>query len=72
MEFKKIELEHRDLIQSYYNRFPNRSCEKSFASTLLWSRHYKVTYAMIHNTVVFCSNVDGLTFSWPLGENEDV
>lgn len=72
IELKKIELEDRDLIQSYYDRFPGRSCEKSFASTFLWSRHYKVTYTMIHNAIVFCSERDGQTFSWPLGDENDV
>ena len=72
IQFKKPELEDRQLIQSYFDRYPSRSCEKSFANTFLWSRHYKVTFAVIHNTMVFCSNVNGRSFSYPIGEEEDI
>ena len=70
--FKKIQLEDQELIQSYFDRYPSRSCERSFASSYLWSRHYQVTYAVIEETLVFCSNIDGKSFSYPLGEKEDV
>ncbi len=69
--FKKIEMEDQKLIQSYFDKYPSRSCEKSFGSAYLWSRHYKVTFAVIENALVFCSNIEGESFSYPLGEKEE-
>ena len=72
MQFKKIELDDRLLIQSYFNKYPSRSCERTFANAYLWSRHYKTTFAIIHNALVFCSNIEGESFSYPMGEEEDI
>ena len=27
--FKKVELEHRELISGYFRRYPSRSCERT-------------------------------------------
>ena len=72
IEFKKIQLEDQGVIQSYFDKYPSRSCERSFASSYLWSRHYLVTYAEIEDTLVFCSNINGKSFSYPLGDRENV
>ena len=70
--FKRPELEDRELLHSYFTKYPSRSCEKTFANAYLWSRHYKVVYAIIENTLVFKSENQGLAFTYPLGEPEDV
>ena len=73
VQFKRTELEDRKLMHSYFQKFPSRSCERTFANTLLWSRHYPVTYAMIEGTLVFRSTEDGEeAFSYPVGEPENV
>lgn len=72
IQFKRPELEDRNLIQQYFDKYPSRSCEKTFANTYLWSRHYNVKYAVIHGALVFSSNIDELSFSCPIGEPEDV
>ena len=72
IEFRKPELNDRILIQSYFNKYPSRSCERTFANAYLWSRHYKATFAIVHNTLVFRSNLEGESFSYPLGETGDV
>lgn len=72
IQFRKIELDDRSLIQSFFDKYPSHSCERTFANAYLWARHYKVTFALIHNTLVFQSNIEEASFSYPLGEEEDV
>ena len=72
IQFKRPELEDRELMHSYFIKYPSRSCEKTFANAYLWSRHYKVVFAIIENTLVFKSENLGLAFTYPIGEPEDV
>ena len=41
-EFKRPELEDKELIDYYFAQAPSRSCERTFANVYLWSRQYKV------------------------------
>lgn len=72
IQFKRPELEDRDLIHSYFAKYPSRSCERTFANSYLWSRHYKVVFAIVKNTLVFKSENEGLAFTYPTGAPEDV
>lgn len=71
-EFKRPELEDRELISSYFALAPSRSCERTFVNVYLWSRHYKVRYAVIENALVFRDEGNGCAFSYPAGKPEDV
>lgn len=71
-QFKRVTLEERALIQSYFSKFPSRSCERTFGNTFLWSRYYPVTFAIIENTLVFHAEYDVGCFSYPAGEPCDV
>ena len=72
IQFKRPELTDRELMHSYFMKYPSRSCEKTFANAYLWSRHYKVLFAIVENTLVFKSENHGLAFSYPIGEDADV
>ncbi len=72
IQFRRPELEDKELISSYFKQFPSRSCERTFANVLLWSRHYKVTFAEVENTIVFRSEDKGTSFAYPVGMAEDV
>ena len=50
--FKRPELEDREILSSYFAKAPSRSCERTFVTAYLWSRHYKVQYAVIEDTLV--------------------
>ncbi len=65
--FKRTEMEDRELMQSYFKRFPSRSCERTFANSLLWSRFYNVTFAVIEDTLVFRSEGEQTAFTYPIG-----
>ena len=62
-QFKKTELEDREIITSYFGKAPSRSCERTFANVYLWSRHYPVTWAIIEDALVFKSQ-DETHLSW--------
>lgn len=72
IQFKRPELEDRELMHSYFIKYPSRSCEKTFANSYLWSRHYKVVFAIVENTLVFKAENNGLAFTYPIGAPEDV
>ena len=48
--FKRPELEDKEIISSYFEKAQSRSCERTFVNVYLWSRHYKVQYAIIEDT----------------------
>lgn len=72
IEFKRPELEDREIITAYFEDAPSRSCERTFVNVYLWSRHYKVRYAVIEDALVFKSEDRGLAFTYPAGKPENV
>ena len=70
--FKRPELEDKEIITSYFHKSPSRSCERTFVNVYLWSRHYKVKYAVIEDALVFRSDDNGLSFSYPAGKPENI
>lgn len=70
--FKRPDMEDREIIQLYFQKFPSRSCELTFANVLLWARFYSVTYAIIEDALVFRSVGQETMFTYPIGEKEDV
>ncbi|MCC2253786.1 phosphatidylglycerol lysyltransferase domain-containing protein [Ruminococcus sp. CLA-AA-H200] len=71
-DFKRPELEDRDLISSYFKQAPSRSCERSFVNCYLWSRHYNVKFAVIEDSLVFRNESGGCAYSYPAGKPENV
>lgn len=73
IDFKKIELEDKNLMQPYFDRYPGRSCERTFANIFLWSRRYPVSWALLEGALVIKSRAEGeLAFAYPAGEPEQV
>ena len=70
--FKRPELENSEIITKYFLKSPSRSCERTFVNVYLWSRHYKVQYAIIEDTLVFRNMGDQPAFSFPAGEEENI
>ncbi len=72
-QFKKTELEDREIITSYFGKAPSRSCERTYANVYLWSRHYPVTWAIIEDALVFKSQDEThLSWAYPAGEADAV
>ena len=72
IQFRRTELEDRDMMHAYFCKYPSRSCERTFANALLWSRYYPVQFAEIENTLVFRSTSHGEAYTYPAGEPKDV
>lgn len=72
VNFKRPELEDQALIRSYFDKAPSRSCERTFVDVYLWSRHYKVTFAVIEDALVFRDGGKIPAFSYPAGEPQNV
>lgn len=66
--FKRPELEDKEVISSYFEKAPSRSCERTFANVYLWSRHYHVKYAIIEDALVFVDDEFELAYAYPAGE----
>ena len=71
-QFKRAELEDQEIISHYFEHHTSRSCERTFANVYLWSRQYKVKYAILHNALVFRDEGDGHTYAYPVGKPEAV
>lgn len=72
-DFKRPQLEDKELITHYFKHHTSRSCERTFDNVFLWARFYNVTYAVIENTLVFKSEgEEGFAFAYPAGEADDV
>lgn len=74
LSFKRPQLEDKEVLTTYFRKYPSRSCERTFVNVYLWARFYNVGFAMIENTVVFKSeDEDGkISFAYPVGASENV
>lgn len=70
IDWKKITLEDRTLIEHYYEREQSMSCEFSFANNLLWAPYYSIRYAVLCDCLVFLSDADEMSVSYPLGRGD--
>lgn len=64
IDFRRPTLEDKELLTSYFRKYPSRSCERTFVNVYLWAKFYQVGYAMVENTVVFRSKENGLSFAY--------
>lgn len=72
-DFKRAELEDKDMISHYFKHHTSRSCERTFVNVFLWSRQYPVKWAIIEDTLVFKSqDEEHLSFAFPAGDAEAV
>lgn len=70
ISWKKIGTEDEQIIRHYYDMEPVRNCEFTFANTLLWSPFYKIRYAVVEDMLVFISDEEKVSISFPLGKGE--
>ena len=73
IQFKRAELEDKEIISRYFALYTSRSCERTFANVYLWSRQYPVKWTVVENTLVFKSeDEEHLAFAYPVGDPGDV
>lgn len=72
-QFKRAELEDKDIIDQYFRHHTSRSCERTFVNVFLWSRQYPVKWAVIEGAMVFKSEDEThVSYAFPAGEDECV
>ena len=72
-DFKRPQLEDKEVISHYFKHHTSRSCERTFVNVFLWARFYNVTFAVIEDTLVFKSEGENsFAFAYPAGEPENV
>lgn len=71
INFKRPELEDKEIVDSYLSQQKNTICEMTFANTYLWSRHFAVTYAIIEGMLVYRSlDEESPSFVYPIGKGD--
>ena len=70
IEWKKITLEDRVWMDSYYEYEQSSSCEVAFANHYLWAPFYNVEYAVIMDMLVFLSHGEGDSISVPMAKDD--
>ena len=70
IEWKKITLEDKMLLEPYYQYEQSRSCEVSFANNLLWAPFYDVEFAILEEMLVFQSKKEGISITMPMAKDE--
>ena len=71
MEFKKVELSDREVIEKYLSLKKDKCCDMTFANIYLWSRKYKVKYTFVEDCLVFTDVEKPWSFSFPYGKKEN-
>ena len=73
IEFKRPQLEDREVISEYFWNYPSRSCDRTFVNGFLWSRFYNGGFAVIEDTLVFEDELNGqYSYSYPAGTPENI
>ena len=67
MEFKPVRAEDKQLIDSYLRQTESRSCDLAFASIYLWRKDYQMEFAVCDDMIIFKSNEERVSFSFPIG-----
>lgn len=73
VEFKRPQLEDKEIISGYFWNYPSRSCDRTFINGFLWARFYNAGFAIVEDTLVFEDELDGeVSYSYPAGAPENV
>ena len=69
MEFKKLEFSDLELIRGYYEKYTNRTCDRTIGGSFMWRDYFPTMYALVDDTLVIKYKKDGETvFCFPMGE----
>lgn len=72
LDFQPIEVKHKDLIQSFFDKNTFRGCDFSFSNIFCWRHHYKTTFAIESDALYFRFHIKGEEpcYLFPLGEKD--
>lgn len=68
IEFKKLGLEDKPVIDGYLAQSDYQSCEYTFSNLFIWRKYYNTSYAEVCGCVIFRTEQDNMvTYSYPAG-----
>lgn len=70
INWKKISLDDKEIINSYYKLTKYRTCEFTFANNFLWSPYYGIYYAIVEDMLVFMARESVFSVTFPLGDGD--
>lgn len=70
MDFKPVRAEDKETINNHLKYVNSRSCDFSFAAIYLWREFYHLEYTECEGMLVFRSNEEKTSFSFPLGNGD--
>ena len=71
--FKRVGIEDQKLIEEYFRKYPERSCDRTFFGVLLWGRHYNLKFADTGKALLFREEDErSYGFAWPAGPEEEI
>lgn len=72
MEFKKLEFSDLELIRTYYEKYTNKTCDRTIGGSFMWRDYFHTMYAVVEDTLVMKCIKDGeIVFCFPMGEQVD-
>ena len=69
MEFKKVSIDDREIIEYYLTLADYPNCELTFTNILLWGRKYPLEYGIVEDHLVLRSDKHH-SFTFPLGKGD--
>ena len=70
IEWKKLTLEDKEILEPYYEYEQSNCCDVAFANNVLWAPFYDVEYAIIDGMVIFLTKKNGHSIGMPMAKDE--
>lgn len=71
-DFSPITLENKDIIEKFFRRYPQVHSDNTIITMLTWNHYAHYHYAILNNSLIIMTIVDGeRTFRPPIGEEDD-
>lgn len=67
IDWKRLELSDKHVIDSYYRKEQPQNCELTFANNFLWSPFSPISFAEVEDCLVFLVEKDKCSVGFPIG-----
>jgi len=71
INWKRIDLEDREVFSPFYEYEQSQSCEFSFANNYLWAPFYNSDYAIVKDMLIFRTNKNRISVGMPLARSRE-
>ena len=71
MEFKKLEFSDLELIRGYYQKYANKTCDRTIGGSFMWRDYFHTMYALDDTLIMKCLKDGETVFCFPMGDKVD-